>query len=85
MADKKITKGKGKITKDMTFPEVMKKYPESIEVLFENGMHCVGCSMGAFETIEQGATMHGIDADKLVKEMNEKIGKGKGKLKMRKE
>jgi len=66
-----------KITKDMKFSEVMKKYPESVEVLFEKGMHCVGCAMGAFETIEQGAMMHGIDADELVKDMNEKVNEGK--------
>lgn len=66
-----------KITKDMKFSEVLKQYPESVEVLFEKGMHCVGCSMGAFETIEQGAVIHGIDADELVKEMNAKVSKAK--------
>jgi hybrid cluster-associated redox disulfide protein len=69
----KVSKKKLSITKKMTFTEVMEKSPEAAQVLFGKGMHCVGCGMAGFETIEQGAIMHGIDADELVKEMNNKI------------
>ena len=68
MAKKKITKG-------ISFAELMEKYPEAIEFLFEKGMHCIGCPMSTGETLEQGALVHGLDPDELVKEMNKRIEK----------
>ncbi len=71
---KKNTKTKKElITKKMKFSEIMKKYPEVTESLFEKGMHCIGCVMSQFETLEQGALMHGMDPDELVEEINKKI------------
>ena len=67
----------GKIKKEMTFEEIMKEYPETIEILFEHGMHCIGCSMAGMETLEQGAMAHGLDVDNIIKEMNAKIKNGK--------
>lgn len=67
---------KDKITKNMTFQEVMDKYPNAIDVVMNYGLHCIGCHVSAFETIEQGATAHGLkkkDIEKMLKEMNEKI------------
>ena len=58
------------INKSMTFAEIMQKSPEAAWILMEKGMHCMGCSMAGGETLEQGAIMHGIDADKLVEEIN---------------
>jgi hybrid cluster-associated redox disulfide protein len=69
-----------KITKNMTFVKIMQKSPEAAWILMEKGMHCMGCSMAGNETLEQGAVMHGLDADELVKEINNKINK-KGKKK----
>ena len=66
----KIKKNKIKITKDMTFAEIIQKKPASIEVLFKAGMHCFGCARMSFETLEQGCSAHGIDAGKILKEIN---------------
>ena len=69
-----------KITKDILFSELMEKFPEAIEILFEHGMHCIGCTMSSYETLEQGALVHGLDPDKLVKEINKLLAsKNKGK------
>ena len=62
----------------MTFAELM-KYPEAVEVLMKKGFHCIGCSAAAFETIEQGAIMHGINPKELVEEINKKLSKKKTK------
>lgn len=67
--------GKQKITKNMYFYEVLSKYPETIEIFFKHNMHCVGCAVSRFETLEQGALAHGIEPDKLVEELNKKIKK----------
>ena len=66
---------KNKITKNMTFQDVMDKYPNAIDVVMNYGLHCIGCHVSAFETIEQGAKAHGLtkkDIEKMIKEMNEK-------------
>ena len=69
---KQIKKSDKEITKKMSFSEIMEKNPDAAEVLFRSGMHCIGCGMAAMETLEQGALMHGLDPDKLVKEINKK-------------
>ena len=62
---------KKKITKDMTFAELIAHDKEAAGKLADKGLFCGGCPMAQFETIEQGAAAHGVDADKLVKELNE--------------
>jgi len=59
-----------KITKDMTFAEVMKANPKAGEKLAELGMFCGCCPMAMMETLENGAKVHGVDVNKLVKELN---------------
>ena len=61
------------ITKDTTIEEVVSKYPETMMVFMKHGLHCVGCHVSAFESIEQGAMVHGIDADALVADINKVI------------
>jgi len=65
----------GKITKDMPIGEVVNKYPQTIEVFFKHGLHCIGCAAAAFENIEQGAQAHGIDIKKLILDLNKAIKK----------
>jgi hybrid cluster-associated redox disulfide protein len=77
MIKKKTKKLGSGITKKIKFSELVEKYPEAIEVLMNNGMRCIGCSMSMFESLEDGALVHGLDPDKLVKEINKKIGKKK--------
>jgi len=79
MAKKKAKKQE--ITKDMTFIEVIKKYPETTETFLEHGMACIGCPFAMQETIEQGAKAHGINLKKLIKELNKTIEKRKGENK----
>lgn len=62
-------KEKIKITKDMTFAEIIQKKPAAIEVLYKAGMHCFGCSRMGFETLEQGCEAHGLDTKKILKEI----------------
>lgn len=61
---------KKKITKNMTFHEVLSKYPKTAQVFLKYGMHCIGCVLASGETIEQGAKAHGINIKKLVDDLN---------------
>lgn len=58
------------IKKDMTIGELIEKAPEKVDILLEAGMHCIGCPASQAETIEEACSVHGIDADELIKELN---------------
>ena len=72
-AQKPAAKKAVKITGSMTLGEAVSKYPRTMEVLFRYGLHCIGCHISAYETIEQGALAHGLakeDIKKMIEEMN---------------
>jgi hybrid cluster-associated redox disulfide protein len=58
------------ISKDNTIEEVVTKYPETVMVFMKHGLHCVGCHVSAFESIEEGAMAHGMDVDTLLADLN---------------
>jgi len=61
------------VKKDMQIGDVISKYPKTAEVMMNAGLHCVGCHVASWESIEQGAKAHGMkdeDVDKMVEEMN---------------
>ncbi len=58
------------ITKDMTIEQVVTEYPETMMVFMRHGLHCVGCHVSAYESIEEGAMAHGINVDALVADLN---------------
>jgi len=75
MVRKKIIKKivRKKITGKTKLGDLMRKNPESAEILFDTGLHCVGCGMASSETIEQGCMAHGMnkkDIDNLLKKLN---------------
>lgn len=58
------------ITKDMTIGEILVKDQNVVPVLLEAGMHCLGCPASQMETLEEAATVHGIDIDELMAKIN---------------
>ncbi|MFA6048636.1 MAG: DUF1858 domain-containing protein [Candidatus Micrarchaeia archaeon] len=69
------------INKDMTLGEVVQTYPQSAMVMMKYGLHCIGCHVSAWETVEQGALGHGLSPkqlDDMVAEMNQ-VAKALGK------
>lgn len=73
----KTRKSKQLITKAMSIAETISKYPETIPNLMKTGMHCIGCPMAMQETLEEGLSAHGLDADKVIEDLN-KLVKKKG-------
>ncbi|MCB9359142.1 DUF1858 domain-containing protein [Candidatus Woesearchaeota archaeon] len=64
------------IRRNMTIGEVVQRFPAAVEVLFEEGVHCVGCMASHFETIEQGLAGHGkedSEIDEIVDRMNKAV------------
>jgi len=63
-----------KITKDMTFGDVMERDSEAAFKLMDMGLMCGGCPVAQFETIEEGCKMHGVNVKDILKKLNEKGG-----------
>lgn len=53
------------ISKDMTLGDIVAKFPQAIEVMLANGLHCVGCNVSYWETLEQGAMGHGMSQEQF--------------------
>lgn len=67
------------IARKMNLGEMVAVYPELVEVLTNDyGLHCAGCFASSFDTLEEGAKVHGFDhkeIDKMVKDLNQRITK----------
>ncbi len=66
------------ITKEMTVGEVIMKYPNVVDILQSFGLHCVGCQVNTYETIEQGTIGHGMskeEMENMIIEANEYLHK----------
>lgn len=57
------------IRKNMTIAEILKVKPQAAAILMSKGMHCIGCSVAAAETLAQAANVHGLNADELLEEI----------------
>ncbi len=58
------------ITKDITIGELIQAAPQVAPILFQVGMHCLGCPSAQAESIGEAAMVHGLDADLLVEKIN---------------
>lgn len=58
-----------RITKNTTIGELLQTVPEMADILTNIGMHCLGCPSSQRETLEQAATVHGMDVDDLVDDL----------------
>ena len=62
------------ITKETRIGELLNINLDAVApILMGIGMHCLGCPASQMETIAEAAAVHGIDADELVRMLNDKI------------
>ena len=59
------------ITKDTIIGDILDADFDAAPYFLEIGMHCLGCPASRGETIEQACAVHGVDADELVKKIND--------------
>jgi hybrid cluster-associated redox disulfide protein len=59
------------ITKNTPIIEILRTHPQAREVFSRHGMGCIGCMGSATETLENGARMHDIDVEALIRELSE--------------
>ena len=53
--------------------EIVREYPESADVLFGIGMHCLGCPASQAESLEEACAVHGVDPATVAKAINDTI------------
>lgn len=58
------------ITRKTSIIELLRSHPMARDIFAKHGMGCIGCMGAATETIENGAKMHDIDIEALLKELN---------------
>ncbi len=59
------------VTKDMIIADILAIDKNIVPILMNSGMHCVGCPSARGESLEEACSVHGIDVDALVDEINE--------------
>ena len=62
------------ISKEMTIGDIIRRYPQTLEVFERYGLDCFECQIADFEALEHGASVHRVDIDQLMEELNRKIG-----------
>lgn len=58
------------IEKTTKIGELLEIAPDKASILLEAGMHCLGCPASQEETIEEACSIHGIDVDEILKQLN---------------
>jgi hybrid cluster-associated redox disulfide protein len=58
------------ISKETTIIEALQAHPRARDIFVLHGLGCIGCMGATMESIENGAKMHGIEADALVRDLN---------------
>ena len=61
------------VTKEISIGEIVAKYPETASTFMEWGLHCYGCAVARYETLEQNAAAHGIAVDDFVVALNKVV------------
>lgn len=57
----------------MTIGDILRVSQDVVPVLLDAGMHCLGCPSAQAESLEDACLVHGIDADKLVEQLNKAV------------
>lgn len=65
------------VTKDTNILEAVRTYPQIAQVFAKYGLGCIGCMVAAGETIGEGISAHGLNADVVVEEINKLIAETK--------
>ena len=63
------------IEKTMSIGEVLRLDRNTAPIMMSYGMHCLGCPHATMESLEMACATHGVNADDLVKELNDYFAK----------
>ena len=58
------------ITKDTVIGDILDADETTAPFFLAMGMHCLGCPASRGETLGEACEVHGVDADRLVEQLN---------------
>ncbi len=58
---------------DQSVSEIMTTWPQTVRVFLRHGMHCVGCKVGPFHTIEDACLEYHLDEADFRRELETAI------------
>ncbi len=59
------------VDKNTTINEILHAYPEAMKFFNEKQMACGGCFSVKFDTLENGALMHGMEVSALISQLEQ--------------
>ncbi|MBZ0160386.1 DUF1858 domain-containing protein [Candidatus Methylomirabilis sp.] len=62
-----------RITAEMKIDNVVRQYPETVQIFNRYGVACMGCSAAEYDNIATSAQVHGVNLDQLLRELNETV------------
>lgn len=66
------------ITRDTIIADLLREHPECIEVFDRYGLPCRTCAGATSGTVAEGAIMHNLDPDVIVRELRECCARSQG-------
>ncbi len=61
------------VDKNTLIGDIVKEHPGVVSIMNDHGIHCVGCHVATWETLGQASRDNNVDADGLLRELNEYI------------
>ncbi len=61
--------GQGLVTADMVVDDIVTRFPATIRVFTRRQMHCYGCEMAQFETLEEVCRAYGQPLDEVLADL----------------
>lgn len=64
------------ISRETVISEIVEKSPKAVELLSEYGLHCLHCFANQFDTLGNGALIHGMsdeEIDEMIAEVNKRL------------
>ncbi len=58
------------INENMIISEILQMDGDTAPILFDHGLHCLGCMHATSESLKDACAVHGIDVDALVSDLN---------------
>ena len=59
-----------KITTDMIMGDIIRQYPQIVDTLVAQGMHCLGCPSSQQESLANACFVHGLDPEAVAGAVN---------------
>ena len=63
------------VTRDSNILEAVQQYPVIAQVFQRYGLGCIGCMVASGETLGEGISAHGLNADIVIAEINDILKK----------